>query len=369
MPDRIRILLLIPHLGGGGAEHVISTLACHLDPARYEIHLGLVTQSSNAYPPPPEWVTIHPLNSSRVRYGAFKLVRLIWLLRPAVILSGMAHLNLLVLMLRPFLPSKTCICVRQNGALSATLSDASAHRTRLFFAAAYRSANRVICQTPAMAAEFHQLGVNPRKINVLHNPVDLDGIRALGSATRVQPASASPRLVAVARLATEKGLDMLLEAFAGLLKDYPAAELDILGKGPCESALKAQCTSLALHDHVHFRGEVSLPAEHFGAATAFVLSSRHEGLPNALLEAAAAGLPIIALPASAGLVALITGQSGVWLATEISAAALRNALSEAVESIPSTPRFRHSWIEPFDRRRAIPAYQDMIEAVFEESHA
>ena len=66
-----------------------------------------MTQSTNAYPPPPSWVTIHPLNSSRVRYGALKLLRLIWLLRPAVILSGMAHLNLLVLMLRPFLPSKT----------------------------------------------------------------------------------------------------------------------------------------------------------------------------------------------------------------------------------------------------------------------
>src|SRR6185437_13681094 len=172
--------------------------------------------------------------------------------------------------------------------------------------------------------------------------------------TRVEPASRCPRLVAVARLASEKGLDILLEAFAGLLKDYPAAELDIFGKGPCESALKAQCKSLALQDHVHFRGEVSLPAEYFSAAAAFVLSSRHEGLPNALLEAAA-GLPIIALPASAGLVALIKGQSGVWLAAEVSAAALRNALSEAVQAIPSTPRFRHSWIEPFDRKRAIPA--------------
>jgi glycosyltransferase involved in cell wall biosynthesis len=369
MPDRIRILLLIPHLGGGGAEHVINTLARNLNPARYEIHLGLVTQSPNAYPPPPSWVTIHPLNSSRVRYGALKLVRLIWLLRPAVILSGMAHLNLLVLMLRPFLPSKTCICVRQNGALSATLGDAHPSLARPFFAAAYRSANRVICQTPAMATEIHQLGVNPGRINVLHNPVDLDGIRALGSATLVKPASPSPRLVAVGRLAPEKGLDLLLEAFAGLLKDYPAAELDIFGKGPCEAALKAQCKSLALDDHVRFRGEVLLPAEYFGAATAFVLSSRHEGLPNALLEAAAAGLPIIALPASAGLVALITGQSGVWLAAEISAAALKDALSEAFQSIPSAPRFRHIWIEPFDRRRAIPAYQDMIEAVLEESYA
>ena len=98
-------------------------------------------------------------------------------------------------------------CVRQNGALSATLGDASAHPSlaRLFFAAAYRSANRVICQTPAMATEFHHLGVDPCKINVLHNPVDLDGIRALRSATPAPHASPSPRLVAVARLLPRKG--------------------------------------------------------------------------------------------------------------------------------------------------------------------
>ena len=97
----VRILLLIPHLGGGGAEQVTALLARGLSREKYELHLGLITQScadAAAFPP---WVTIHSLGATRVRGGAVRLVRLVRRLRPDVILSGMAHLNFLVLLLRP----------------------------------------------------------------------------------------------------------------------------------------------------------------------------------------------------------------------------------------------------------------------------
>ena len=62
-----------------------------------------------------------------------------------------------------------------------------------------------------------------------------------------------------------------------------------------------------------------------------MLPSRHEGLPNALLEAAAAGLPIVAMPASGGVVELLRDQPGVWLAPEISAEALAASLLAALK--------------------------------------
>jgi len=106
MAQGLRILLLIPHLGGGGAEQVIALLARGLSRQKYDVHLGLVTESDAGPNDLPPWVTVHPLGARRVRAGAIRLLRLVWRLKPDVILSGMAHLNFLVLLLRPFFPGR-----------------------------------------------------------------------------------------------------------------------------------------------------------------------------------------------------------------------------------------------------------------------
>ncbi|HEV2215421.1 MAG TPA: glycosyltransferase [Terracidiphilus sp.] len=364
-PRRVKILLLIPHLGGGGAERVIATLARNLDPSRYEVHLALVTQSSRPSLPP--GLLVHPLGARRVRYGALSLLRLVWLLRPDLILSGIAHLNLLALALRPFFPSRASLCVRQNGALPATLA-AGGHPllARRLYATAYRCADRIICQTNSMASELQaELAIDPAKLVVLPNPVDIDAIRATARKLHTQPPP-GPRLLAVARLAPEKGIDLLLQAFAAVHRDLPHAHLEILGAGPSRAALEEQRNALALEECVQFHGEVAFPAEHFSHVSVFVLSSRHEGLPNALLEAAAAGLPIVALPASAGLAALLREQPGIWLASEISAPALERALRDALISVQPRQRFRHTWIDAFAQNKAISAYEGMMEAVLLE---
>jgi hypothetical protein len=77
-----KILLLIPHLGGGGAEQVTSLLARGLSPEKYELHLGLVTQADIAQSVMPSWVQVHALGAPRVRAGAVKLLLLIWRLKP-----------------------------------------------------------------------------------------------------------------------------------------------------------------------------------------------------------------------------------------------------------------------------------------------
>jgi glycosyltransferase involved in cell wall biosynthesis len=309
-PSRAKILLLIPHLGGGGAEHVIAALAGSLNPNRYEVHLGLVAQPARERYDFPPSVTVHALGANRVRYSALRIVRLVWLLRPALILSSMAHLNLLLLLLRPFLPPRTRLCVRQNGALPAIRAAiGNPLIARRLYASAYRSADRVICQTASMALELEtEFCVDRTKLVVLPNPVDIHRIRAVANPTNPQY-SAAPRLLAVARLAPEKGIDLLLEAFAGIHRHFPGAELEIVGAGPCRLALDEQRKILELDRCVRLHGSVAFPAEHFGDASAFVLSSRHEALPNALLEAAAAGLPIVALPASNGLVTLLSGRN------------------------------------------------------------
>ena len=367
--QRAKVLLLIPHLGGGGAERVISILARCVSPEKYEVHLGLVTQSAPEMQNVPELSSVYALGARRVRYGAWKILRLVWLVRPAVILSGMAHLNLLVLALRPLFPLRTRVVIRQNGGLLATFAPwGNSWLSQRIYSATYKRADVVICQTRQMAEELHStLGLDRAKLVVLPNPVDIAAISAsAGAQTTEILTSAGPHLLAVARLAPEKGIDLLLEAFAGVLRRFPSADLVVAGDGSCRHALERQCKLLRIEKRVKFLGNVAEPAALFRCASLFVLSSREEAMSNALLEAAAAGLPIVATPASQGLVELLSDQPGIWLAREISAKALEDSLCDALSSIRAGQRFSHAWIERFDVKNAIPAYEEAIDQALQE---
>ncbi len=206
-----------------------------------------------------------------------------------------------------------------------------------------------------MAKDLAQCaGIGEEQIVVLPNPVDLDGIRAamMAPATRI---GAGPRLLAIGRLSREKGFDLLLEAMPAVRERFPEVNLTIAGDGREQEALKSLCRELKLETAVQFAGYVENPYSFFPQATLFVLPSRHEGMPNALLEAAAAGLPLVATPASGGVVELLRGRHGAWLATEISTPALAEAIIAALEAIQHGERFRHEFFHssPPVRERVI----------------
>ncbi|MFZ0744266.1 MAG: glycosyltransferase [Terracidiphilus sp.] len=371
MIRRSRILLLIPHLGGGGAEHVTKLLAENLSEEKYELHLGLITQNGAGIEVLPARVVVHALGARRVRAGAFRLLRLVWRLRPDVILSGMAHLNFLILMLRPFLPPGTCVLIRQNGTVSSSLTSGELPIwTPLLYRILYGNADRIICQSRAMAKDLcDEIGISPRKLVVLPNPVDVEAIRALAASSRNRWTGPGPHLLAVGRLSAQKGFDLLLKAVATLKLRYPGADLTIAGSGQEEDALKAHCQALRIDAAVRFPGHVASPAAYFAGASLFVVSSRHEGLPNSLLEAAAAGLPLAAVPASEGMVDLLNGQPGVCLARAVSAEALAESMTVALETLQPGQRFPHSWIDGFQLEPAVQAYEDLIDATLAESRA
>jgi glycosyltransferase involved in cell wall biosynthesis len=261
-----------------------------------------------------------------------------------VILSGAPEVSFLVILLRPLFPLKTRVLLRQNGTVSAALAFGGLPLyTRWLYRLLYRHADRVICQSRAMAEDLaRELGLDAEQIAVLPNPVDLEGIRAASKAPH-EWTGPGPHLVAAGRLAPEKGFDLLVEALAAVRERFPRADLIVAGTGREEAALKSLCRSLGLEAAVIFAGQVDHPYAFFPGATLFVLSSRYEGMPNALLEAAAAGLPLVALPASGGVADLLRGQPGAWLAPEISAQALAATLLEALGTIRPGDRFCHAF--------------------------
>ncbi len=363
MVKRRTVLLLIPHLGGGGLERVSALLAWGLSPAKYNVHLGLVTQLRSQHEPLPPWVSVHALGARRVRSAALRLIRLVTLLKPDVILSSAPHLNFLVLLIKPFFPMRTRILVRQSRTASARFrSSRWPDNSRLLYRLLYPRADRVICQTRAMAADLSShAGVQLDRTDVLPNPVDTESFSRGETFTADRWHGPGPHLLAVGRLSHEKGFDLLLEAFASLRLRYPGADLCVLGTGPEQQSLLALTDSLGIADRVHFTGYVSRPEAWFGGATLFVLPSRSEGLPNALLEAAAAGLPICSTPCSDGVVELIAGEAGSWLAKDCSASALRSSIVNALGRITPGERFRHAWIDTFQIGRAVSRYEEIID--------
>ncbi|MEI9969389.1 MAG: glycosyltransferase [Terracidiphilus sp.] len=344
MAQRTRILLLLSHLGGGGAEHVVALLARDLSQQKYEVHLGLVGLGDTRGATIPAWVTVHALGAKRARAGAFPLLRLIWRLRPAVVLTGAAEVSFLVLLLRPLFPPKTSVLVRQNATVTSVLELGRLPAfMRLLYRLLYRNSDHLICQSGAMAKDLAQaLGIDDEQIAVLPNPVDFAGIRAAADEPALRSV-AGPQLLAVGRLSQEKGFDLLLNALVVVRERFPEAHLILAGAGPEEAVLKLLCRELGLEKAVCFAGQVNQPYKYFATTTLFVLPSRHEGMPNALLEAAAAGLPLAATPASGGVVDLLHGRPGAWVATEITAAALAVTIITALETVQSGQRFRHSF--------------------------
>jgi glycosyltransferase involved in cell wall biosynthesis len=352
MSQSLRVLVVVPHLGGGGAERVAALVAGGLSQKKYEVHLGLVTQANREIGNLPPPVTVHTLGARRVRSGAIPLVRLVRRIRPDVILSGAAHLNFLVLLLRPLFPRKTRVLVRQDATVSSVLRWGNVPwYTPLLYRSLYRRADQVICQSRAMADDLErELRLEKERIVVLPNPVDLEAIRAAsrtaGRENGQTPAcwiGPGPHLLAVGRLAREKGFDLLLEALVTVRERFPRADMIIAGAGPEETALHAQCRSLGLEDAVRLPGYVPRPYIFYAGASLFVLSSRYEGMPNALLEAASGGLPIVATPASGGVVDLLRNRQRAWLTPEISAASLASTLLKSLEELNEGQRFPRSF--------------------------
>jgi glycosyltransferase involved in cell wall biosynthesis len=344
MAEKLKVLLLIPHLGGGGAEQVTALLARGLSRHKYELHLGLVTERNSVRETFPPWVQVHLLGARRVRFGAFRLLRLVREVEPDLILSGMAHLNFLVLLLRPFFPPRTRVIVRQNSTVSSALARSGPPwYTYFLYRRLYRLADRIICQSRDMADDLtNVLGTPREQIAVLPNPVDFAGIRdVIGNPAgdSVLWQGPGPHLLAVGRLAHEKGFDLLIVAIPMVRRRFPHADLIIAGSGAEESALKTQAASLGLESAVRFAGHVRRPYIYFPGASLFVLSSRYEGMPNALLEAAEGGLPLVATPASGGVVDLLRGRHGAWVAPEVSAEALGSALLAALGALKPGQRF------------------------------
>ena len=250
---------------------------------------------------------------------------------------------------------------RQNGTVSAALEvgDQPGY-TRLLFRLLYPRADRIICQTRAMAEDMvRELALSPDRTVVLPNPVDADEI-ACNSCSTQAPGPALARTYWLLAALRGKRASISCWCAGCSAAGFPHGGPDHCRSRPGRSSPQSPAQRPRL-EAVSVRRPPRPSLCALFRTSLFVLSSRHEGLPNALLEAAAAGLPLVALPASGGVVELLQGQPGAWLAPEISQDALASVLRQALAAIEPGQRFAHAFIEPFRCQRAVAAWEHLID--------
>jgi glycosyltransferase involved in cell wall biosynthesis len=169
----------------------------------------------------------------------------------------------------------------------------------------YRLADRIVFldRTQAEHAERHFAGW---KCDGIPNPVpEIDVTPDAEAGEVLEKLSRFPiRLVAMGRLAHQKGFDLLLDAFKIVRREFPEAGLVILGEGHLRAELEEQRSRLGLEEGVLMPGRLSKPHAVIAQCDVFIFSSRYEGQGLALVEAMACGVPAVSFdcPSGPGLI-------------------------------------------------------------------
>ncbi|MGB3633066.1 MAG: glycosyltransferase family 4 protein, partial [Rubrobacteraceae bacterium] len=317
----MRLTLVISSLSCGGAERVMSMMANYwaengadvtlvtlvtlgpedtdfyaLVPKVRRVGLGLTAESADP------WTALKN-NLRRLKRLRSALVAS----RPEVVISFIHSVNVLTLLAMTGTGVPVVVAERTDP-YSHPLGRAWSALRRLL----YPRAAAVVTQSES-ASQWARKFVPKDLVYRLPNPV-----RKPSPANKSETSSATGRTVlAVGRLSPVKGFDLLIRAFASCVPRHPDWSLTVLGEGPERDRLEALATELEISDRLNLPGQIEDPERTLGSADLFVLSSRYEGFPNALLEAMASGLAAVSFDCPNGPAEIIEdGVDGVLVERE-----------------------------------------------------
>jgi len=200
-------------------------------------------------------------------------------------------------------------------------------RTQVIFEASCLFSDRVVACCEAVDAHLRRITfIAKRKLTVIPNGIAVENFN------QIAPRAADGKFVfgMVGRLAAVKDHATLLQAFAEVYRQEPSVRLELLGDGPLYNTLRERAHALGIGDRVVFHGSSLDAAKFLARLDTFVLSSLSEGLPLSLLEAMAAGLPVVATSVGA-IPELVQGAQCGWLCPPAQPAAMADALLRSLQ--------------------------------------
>ncbi|MBK6880135.1 MAG: glycosyltransferase [Elusimicrobia bacterium] len=303
----MNIALVLPNLAGGGAEKITLSLARHFRQAGHTVRLILFSNSGELQGQAPPGIPIVDLQCGSARRALFPLLRAIDDSGADTVFSTHKHTAILCELSR-FRPRGRSYrhFMRIPNTYSREMRIYSLWKRALLnwgIRWALTRADGVIGVSEGVTDDLVRNYALPReRARTIRNPVYDDSFSSLAA----RP-SGVPRLdhregfnvVAAGRLEYQKGFDFLIAGFAmAFAKDD--AHLFILGDGPLRRDLAEKADRFGIAGQVTFPGFVLNPLPYYALASAFVLSSRFEGSPNALIQNLCLGTPVIATNCESG---------------------------------------------------------------------
>lgn len=329
--DRIRVLYVVGNFVAGGAERHLLELWRRMDRARFEVTIACFRLEGQFAPQVAALgLPVHELGVGRRIYGPaglralVRLVHLVLRTRPQVVHGYLFGPNLFAAIAGRLCGVPAVVVAKRNMDAFETPRQVAVERL------VHRLATHVTAVSEAVAGSVVALGVPRDRITVIPNGVDA---ARFGRAVPDRPAlgvDGAARVVgSVGCLAARKDYGTLLEALAELERRRIPFRAALVGDGPERAALEARAASLGLGSRVRFLGERPDVERLLPAMDVFVLSSREEGIPNALLEAMSAGRPAVATRVGGTPEVMRDGETG-WLVPPAAPQALAEALAEAL---------------------------------------
>ena len=369
MPAPRRISFLITELDHGGAERALVRVVTGLDRSLWEPRvISLSDRGPLAEPLEAAGVPVTAIGAGRVRSPAglwratVGLTRCLNEQQPAVLQTFLFHANI-----------AGRLAARRAGvpAVVSGLRVAEKRgRWRLKFDRwTERFVDRHICVSQSVADfSMRQSGLSESKVVVIPNGVDVDRFAAAepaNLATFGVPGDART-ILSVGRLDEQKNPLGLLSSFAAIAEGHRQAHLLFVGHGPEEDALHAAILGAKLESRVHLAGwQADIPGI-MRACDLFVLASNWEGMPNVLLEAGAAGVPVVSTRVEGAEEIITSGESGVLVGIA-QPAELADAMSDCL-SEPAAAKDRADQLQSIVSKRftwdsMVASYSEVYESL------
>jgi glycosyltransferase involved in cell wall biosynthesis len=289
----VSVFHLITELDQGGAQMALYRLLAHGDNGRFTPRVLCLYNGDKVVAQQIRQLGIPVADlgmSGQWRLDAlWRLYRILRKERPSILHCWMFHANVIGRLVGRLAGVPIVITARRNVEIGGPRREQIKRYTRHLDDAVI-----AVCEL-ARQAEIERTAVNPQKVVTIYNGINLPAPAPLARLTELRselglPLDA-PVVICVSRLHRQKGHDDLLAAWKQVTAVHPSAHLLIVGDGERRAELAKMAAG---QRHVHFTGQRNDAPDLLALSSLLVLPSLWEGLPNVVLEAMAAGLPVVA---------------------------------------------------------------------------
>ncbi len=359
----MRIALFTVSLEVGGAERVFVTLANGFAERGHSVQVVLTKPEGALRKELSPAVRIVDLRTYRIWRTVLPLARYLRRERPDALLSTLSQPNLVAILAKRLARVPTRVVVREANTPTREFGGAIRLKDRVvpaLIARVYRYADAIVAVSKGVQTDLLRLtGLPQTRIPCIYNPVITQELLQKREAAVEHSwfaEGAPPVVLAVGRLTAQKDFPTLLRAFARL----PApARLLILGEGEQRAELEQLAQQLGIAKRVQLPGYEPNPFRYMRRASVFVLSSRYEGLPNALIQAMACGCPVVATDCPSGPREILADGKYGALVPVGDVDALADAILQGIQGrIPHAP---DEWLQQFEESHIIEQYLRVLE--------